>query len=162
MRKEFRQLFDRLKSFFKFINESKNDSILDIAKKYLQEKNINTKQLETDNAGGMCWWFAQDFSKYLTNIGISNTVVNMTGNKGNGNHMAVKVGGDVIDFTFNQFDNADVPVIKKQSDYNKYYDDFEEFNSFNDYLKKFDYSGEDDLDWKKSIIKNKYRKPKIG
>ena len=162
MSKEIGQMIDRVKSFSQFINESKNNNILDVAKKYLINRKIDTKQLETDNAGGMCWWFAQDFSKYLTKKDISNKVVNMTGNKGKGNHMVVKVGNDFIDFTFNQFDNDDVPVIKKQSDYNKYYDNFEEFSSFNDYLKKFDYDGEDDDEWKNSIIKNKYKKPKVG
>ena len=147
--------------YIKTYNESLygENTKIKLAINYLKEKNINSKQLETDNAGGMCWWFAQDFSKYLTNKGISNKIVNMTKNKGHGNHLVVVVNNDFIDFTFNQFDNDDVPTIKKEKDYHKYYDNFKEFNTFNDFIKQW-YTSENDEEWKKYI--KKLKTPRIG
>jgi len=108
------------------------DALSSIANKFLEKHKISKAYLKKES-GGLCWWFAKNFSDYLRSKGIDSKIVDMRGSK-KGNHMVVKVDDNFVDFTMNQFKEAKIPSLFKKEDYIMF-TQFSEFNSWEDRIK---------------------------
>ena len=141
-----------MKTFEQFVN----DNLEKNANDFLKKENISKEYLKKKgNSGGLCWWFAKNFSKYLDLKNIDNVIIDMRNkNKKGGNHMVVKVKYDFIDFTMNQFIKSDTPVILKKLDYSMF-DTFKEYKNFNEFIESFDMTDEE---WNKYEKKLKHPK----
>jgi len=119
-----------------------SQSLVTLANDFLQQSGVNIKALDADS-DGQCWWFAKNFSKFLSDRHVPNSVVDMRNKERSGNHLVVKSGGSFVDFAFNQFGPSKAPAILTQADYAPHFTIFNEYPSFDAFVSGF----KENKDW---------------